>query len=96
MIKVDADRLYYSFVDGGNMKVAELHYNSEIMTASLIRYYKMFDYIYDFKVFGEQLYALTQETIEIVPVNVDPRIITKEHNGVRLSMKARKMALIAH
>lgn len=59
------------------MKIAELEYNPEIKSASLIRYYKMFDYIYDFKVFSEQMFALTQETLEIAPTNVDPRIITK-------------------
>lgn len=77
MVKLEEDRIYYSFVDGGNMKVAELQYTAETKTASLVRYYKMFDYIYDFKVFGEELYALTQETLEIVPTNIDPRTITK-------------------
>ena len=32
----------------------------------------------------------------MVPTNIDPRLITKENNGVRLLQRARKMAMIAH
>lgn len=96
MVRVSGNRLYYSFVDGGNAKIAELSYDFIEKKATLIRYYKMFDYIYDFQVYGEQLVALTQETIEVMPTNIDPRLLTKEHNGVRLLQRARKMAMIAY
>ena len=56
----------------------------------------MFDYIYEFQVYGDQLIALTQETIEVVPTNIDPRLIAKEHNGMRLLQRARKMTMIAY
>lgn len=95
-VRVAVNRLYYSFVDGGNARIAELSYDFQERKATLIRYYKMFDYIYDFQVYGEQMVALTQETIEVVPTNIDPRLITREHNGVRLTQRGRKMVMIAH
>jgi hypothetical protein len=52
--------VYYSFVDGGSSRIAELSYDLTEKKATLIRYYKMFDYIYDFKLYGDQMVVLTQ------------------------------------
>lgn len=39
-IAVVESRLYYSFLEGNAMQIAELQYNQTAKTAELVRYYK--------------------------------------------------------
>lgn len=94
-IRTESNRIFYSFMDMINEKVAELSYDVENKKATLVRYYKMFDNIYDMKLIGGRLIALNQESIEILPTNIDPRLIVSPHNGVRLRQKARRMVQVA-
>ena len=38
----------------------------------------------------DQLIVLSHETLDIYPAFVDPRLITRAHNGIRLPLTARR------
>jgi len=83
-------------VENNNFKICELVYNHRAKQAELVRYYKLFDFITDFFVYGREMLVFSSDLLDWFPIGVDPRLITREHNGVRVQSSARRVVKLSN
>lgn len=94
-IRVDGQHVLYSFVENNNFKICELLYVAKTRQAELVRYFKLFDYITDFFLRGREMLVFSIDLLDWFPIGVDPRLIKREHNGVRIQSSARRVVQLS-